>query len=226
MKRIFRSRLLVAAVCVLLAGLVAFVLLPNAMEQKENTAIVIRAAKDIPKGTQITEGHVERTEVGSYNLPGGTITDQTLAIGQYAALDILEHSSLTEKMLTSVKYETLIEEALAQGRSLITVSLSSVAAGGGGHVRSGDRVSILLYKEYEGADGQTVSLVEEPQILQGLLVYATQDSRANIMEGVLYEETPKSMTLLVTDAQAKALVAAEYGGQIHVKVLPTGEAAE
>lgn len=62
--------------------------LPKFYEDKSITKMVLRAAEDIPTGTEIQEKHLASAEVGNFGLPDDSISDKTLIIGKIAQTDI------------------------------------------------------------------------------------------------------------------------------------------
>lgn len=218
--RVLRSRVFIAILCFAIAAAIAFVLLPITQKNKESTVEIVRAVKDIPMGTQITEEYLSVVEVGAYRLPGETVYEKDAVIGQYAAIDIVKDSALLQAMFHETKETTKVEQALADGMKLVTISLSSIAAGGGGHIQSGDTVTVLVYKEVETETEEGIvtsnQVLENPDF-ENLLVYSLEDVQGrNLTDSTEEGQAPKSITLLVTEAQAVMLVDAEYSGNLHL----------
>ena len=72
--RILKNRIFLSALCIILAGIISFLLLPKLYADKGATVMVLRAAEDITAGTRIEDKHLATVEVGSFGLPDGIIS--------------------------------------------------------------------------------------------------------------------------------------------------------
>lgn len=82
--KLLKNRIFLSVLCLVLAAVVSFLLLPRFYENKSVTVMVLRAAEDIPAGTELAERHLVSVEVGGYGLPEGILNDKTLIIGKVA----------------------------------------------------------------------------------------------------------------------------------------------
>lgn len=73
--KLLKNRIFLSVLCIVIAAVVSFLLLPKLYENKANTVMVLRAAEDIPAGTEIQDRHLVSAEVGSYGLPEDVIND-------------------------------------------------------------------------------------------------------------------------------------------------------
>ncbi len=221
--KIFRNRIIIAIICIIFAAAIAFVLIPSINQNKEATVFIVRAARDIQMGNQIVEEDIVLVEVGAYNMRQDVLTDSSLAIGKFASIHIQEGDAVTTVKISDTRFESLTEEALHEGKQLVTVSLGTVAAGIGGHIHSGDIVSALIFISETDQSGVVTTRVERPGQLQKLMLFDLENAKAKsvgtkslIGSVVTDDDIPRTATLLVDEEQAKLLIQAEYTGKIHL----------
>ncbi|GHV10082.1 Flp pilus assembly protein CpaB [Clostridia bacterium] len=241
--KILRNRYLWGGVCIIVAIVIAFVILPLVMEAKESTTMVLRAVKYIEAGNQITAADFESVEVGAYNLPKDVIADSEVVIGKYVKTAIYPGDFFLLGKLSDERFTSLLEHAMADGKKLITVTIAANAAGVAGHLQAGDTVAVKYYKpeitethvvEETGETTQVVIPAEvyEPQELSRLTLFAVENAvTETIDENAAEDESvasagdkmvAKTATLIVTDEQAKILVEAEYSAKIHIIFVSRG----
>lgn len=231
--KLLKNRSVIAAACLILAAVVAFVMLPQFYNDREASVTVYRAAAFIPRGTLIGSQHIETADVGAFNLPDNVITDPELIIGLYALTDVPKDDLLFPEKLGDFLLSETLDDLMRHEQKLVTVTLPSNAAGVSGHLQSGDIVSVICYiaaheqfvtDENTGFDmrvnipAQTIIYPE----LMNISVYAIENAKAESMEelqnaeGTSVDTVPKTVTLIVTQEQAVKLVEAEYTGKIHL----------
>lgn len=88
MNKIFKNRFVVGVICLSLAVIIGFVLVPFVNNLTKNTVEVVRAKTDITMGTQLTEDMLEMVEVGKINLPHDTATDIKQVVNMFAEVDL------------------------------------------------------------------------------------------------------------------------------------------
>lgn len=80
----------------------------------ESTVVIIRAKKDIPEGTRITEDYVEAVTVSKLNVPGNVISEITNVVTQFATENIYEGEYISKdrisvKAVSKVNDSTLVK---------------------------------------------------------------------------------------------------------------------
>lgn len=202
-KRLFKNKVFIIVVCLLLAGYFSFVVLGNLYQDQAETITVVRLKNNVEAGTLITKDMVTEQTIGAYGVANSVITDKNAVIGMYAAVFIFEEDNLTAEKLSDKTVEVTADQRL------ITISVSSAAAGGGGYVQSGDEVDIVAYSK----DSETVE-----QSIQGVTVYSVKNDDMEDVKTVEKEKDkePAYITLIVTPQQAEVLVAMEYSDKIHL----------
>ncbi len=223
---LIKNRIFLSVLCLVLAAGVSFLLLPRFYEDKGATVMVLRAAQDIPAGTELAEHHLASVEVGGYGLPEGVLNDKTQIVGKVARTAIAKGDYFFPQKLGSFLADELLDRLVKNNRRLVTVSVPSIAAGLSSHLKAGDVVTVAIFLE-KASDGRDTS----PQViiypeLKGLETYGVENARTQdtaemreqqkSSQSANSDPVPKAVTLIVTEAQAEKLVQAEYTGKLHL----------
>jgi len=224
--KLLKNRIFLSILCLVLAAGVSFLLLPRFYENKSATVMVLRAAEDIPTGTELTEHHLVSVEVGRYGLPEGVLSDQSLIVGKVVQTAIAKGDYFFPQKLGSFVADELLDRIVKNNQRLVTISVPSIAAGLSSHLQVGDIVTIAVFME-KASSGQDFS----PQVilypeLHSLEVYSVENARtqdtAEVREqlsngqSTTGDPVPKAITLIATEAQAQKLIEAEYTGKLHL----------
>lgn len=224
--KLLKNRIFLSILCIVIAACVSFLLLPRFYEEKSATVMVLRASEDIPAGTEITDKYLANVEVGGYGLPQGFINDKALIVGKIAQTDIAKGDYFFPQKLGEFVVNELFDRVAGNNQRLVTISVPNIAAGLSSHLQNGDIVTVAVFLE-RASDGQDSS----PQVilypeLKGLEVYSVENARtqdtAEVRKQLSDSQSstgdpiPKAVTLIVTEAQAKRLIEAEYTGKLHL----------
>lgn len=224
--KLLKNRIFLSVLCLVLAAVVSFLLLPRFYADKSATVTVLRAAEDIPAGKELTEKQLASVEVGSYGLPEGVINDKAQLIGKVAQTDIAKGDYLFSQKVGDYLADALLDRIVKNNQRLVTISVPSVAAGLSSHLLAGDIVTVAVFLE-STANGQDSS----PQVilypeLKGLEVYSVENAKTQDTAEMREQQkesqsgssdpVPKAVTLIVTEAQAEKLIQAEYTGKLHL----------
>lgn len=232
--KLLKNRIFLSAVCIVLAGAIAFILLPKFYEDKSITTMVLRAAEDIPTGMEIQEKHLASAEVGNFGLPNDIINDKTLVIGKIAQTNIAAGDFLFPQKLGDYIANEKLDRIVKEDKRLVSITVPSIAAGLSSHLKSGDRVTVAVFanQNTEGYENQSaVSRVTLYPELKDLEVYGVDNARTQSTAEVREQQAegqpsgdpiPKAVTLIVTEAQAARLVEAEYTGKLHLIFMQRG----
>lgn len=234
--KLLKNRIFLSVLCFVLAAGVSFLLLPHFYADKNATTMVLRAAGDIKAGTEISEHDLVSVEVGSFGLPEGVLNDKAQIVGKVAQTDIAKGDYFFSQKLGKYLVSELLDRIEKNNQRLVTVSVPSIAAGLSSHLLAGDFVTVAVFME-KASDGQDSS----PQViiypeLHSLEVYSVENDRTqdtaemreqqkNSQSGTS-DPVPKAVTLIVTEAQAKELIQAEYTGKLHLIFEKRGEGFE
>ena len=213
--RILQNKVVVGGVCIVVAALFSFVLLPRINKGKSETEKVIKVNTDVPAGTQITDEMVTEVEVGKYGLSENVVRDKKQIVGKYTKISLTPEDIIMLSRFSEHIADEKLDRIVSDGKKLVTVTISTVASGVGNNLKSGDFVSVYYYADDE------VNALDE---LRDIEVYSVQNSKGVNLEKT-NEEDEKiacSITLIVDDVQAEKLVAAEYTGKIHTVLVKRG----
>lgn len=224
--KLLKNRIFLSVLCLLVAAGVSFLLLPRFYEDKSATVMMLRAAQDIPAGTELTEQHLVSVEVGKYGLPEGVLKDKTEIVGKVAQTAIVKGDYFFPRKLGSFMVSAQLDRIVKNDQRLVTISVSSIAAGLSSHLLAGDIVTVAVFMD-KASDVQDSS----PQVilypeLKGLEVYGVENARTqdtgqmreqqNNSQSGSSDPVPKAVTLIATEVQAEKLIQAEYTGKLHL----------
>ena len=234
-------RMIIVIFLVAVAAFVAFFVMPRMYEKEEATASIIMLRQNVAAGTRIDSTMVIATEVGAYGLNSGVIKDASQVVGKYAvqpisSKDLLFAEKFSDAPPSGMEEEELPDVELNNGQMLLTLELSSIAAGAAGKIAPGDTVNTAVFTlgnsngyiydtnlAYD-ADGQPISAdaVIFPPSLQNLTVYRVQTAQltsvkqdATVSSSSNNGRIPVYITLIVTQAQADLLLEYSYSNVVH-----------
>ncbi len=210
--------------CLLITVLLMFVVQPMLYKSQSKIAEIVVATTYIPKGTEITSTNVQVKEVGSYGLPTQVITDKTLVIGQRAQVDIVSGDYITAGKIGDKRDALDAGEILKAGKSLVTVTLDTAAAGVSTNLVRSDFVNVAIAKE----DDMGQITIIEPADLKNIQVFSIENTRGQNVESLRAASAESddiiasTATLIVNGYQANELIKAEYTGKIHLIFVKRG----
>ena len=209
--KFLQNKIFIGAVCIVVAGIFAFGVLPSMYKGKGGTEKIVKLNATVSAGTKIDESMLVETEVGSFGLPENVIRKKEDVVGKFARAEISADDLIVKSKLSDYAANEKLDNILANGQKLITVTLPSIAAGVGNHLQRGDVISLICYV------GDAPVIYEE---LKNLEVYSIENDDAQNIEDANTEEDEAdkiaaTLTLIVNDVQAEKLVSAEYSGKLH-----------
>ena len=226
MKKILRNRTVLGIACIVLSLIICFGLTPLFNRVVSEKVSVIQVTGDIQRGEFIASNKVKKVEVGGYNLPSSIIKNEANIVGKYAMADLhvgdyILSAKISESPLVNYEYLTGFDGA----KRAISVSVKSLAAGLSGKLEAGDIVSVLAT---DFGDLRETITPEELKYVEVLAVTVSNGLDTNEYEKdpkriESEKELPATITLKVTDAQAKRLAEMEAKGKIHMVFVFRGE---
>lgn len=222
---IFKNRTVVGVFCIVLSLLICFGITPLFNKGISQKTEIVRVAKDIKTGDEITKDMVQTVEVGGYNLPQNVISKKDTVVGSYALADM----SVGDYILNTKVSKTPADENaylynLDGSRQAVSITIKSFANGLSGKLKSGDIVSVIApdYKK----QGATV-IPTELKYVEVISVTASSGYDANTGEQKEKSKTderelPSTVTLLVTPEQGNILASLEADGGIHLSLVYRG----
>ena len=218
--KIFRNRTVIGVLCILLALIICFGVTPLFSRSASEKTEIVRVAKDIKEGDEITAEMIQTVEVGAYNLPQNLMTDKKEVVGKYATADLAAGDYILSSKLSAVPAaENAYLYNLDGTKQAISVTIKSFAVGLSGKLESGDIVTVIV-ADYQGK-GET-AIPPELQYVEVISVTASSGYDANTGEVVDEKELPSTVTLLVTTEQAKVLAELEQDSELHLALVYRG----
>jgi hypothetical protein len=117
-----KNRTVVGAVCIAVALIVGFVLVPIVSNSASASVTVVRAKQDIPVGTLIKKDMLDTVSVGKKGLSDNVLHDVNDVVGKYAAVVITAEDNISASKLSS----TGSMYNLNDGQLLISVAVKSL----------------------------------------------------------------------------------------------------
>ena len=233
MAKVLKSKLVVGIVCVLLAAVFSFVLLPRLYASKSQTTNVIKLSEDVPAGTVITDSMLTTATVGSYGLPGSVITDALQAVGKVASENLYAGDYLTgNRLITAQEYDALVEsqtKGLEDGYCLVTLKLTTASSGVASVLRSGHIVDAHECIENEDKSITVEKVISNLYVydvlnadLQSLRELDTAYEEALVKEDTDYDFEPVFVVFRCTEQQAQTLIRLERMEALHLTLQRTG----
>jgi pilus assembly protein CpaB len=219
---IFKNRTVIGVICILLALVICFGITPLFNKSISQKTEIVRVAKAVSAGDQVTADMVQTVEVGSYNLPANVYHDAASVVGKYAVTDLAAGDYiLPSKLSDSPATENSYLYTLDGTKQAMSVTIKSFATGLSGKLKSGDIVSVLVADYQE--TGKTVT-PPELQYVEIISVTASTGYDANTGEATTEDEKelPSTVTVLVRHEQAQVLAGLEQDAKIHLTLIYRG----
>ncbi len=226
MIKYIKNRYVIFALCLILAGVIAFVIVPKSNKNMAELVDVVKVTRQIEKNTQITEDMLEIKQLPKQAVTENTITDKDKIVGKIAAVQLLPEDNLVVQKFADISsasdkafYEMDNSENLA-----ISVTVDSLASSVSGKIMPGDVVSVYgflnetkMLAEY--TDLQYVEVIGVSNSSAEELSTRNSDSETDSSDKVI----PSTVTLSVNRNQAQELVILENTGSIHIVFVGRGE---
>ena len=219
---IFKNRTVIGVICIVVALLICFGITPlfnKSISQKEE---IVRVAKAVNAGEQITADMVQSVEVGAYNLPANVFHDTASVVGKYAVTDMaVGDYILPAKLSDAPAAENAYLYNLDGTKQAMSVTIKSFATGLSGKLQSGDIVSVIVADYMD--TGETVT-PPELQYVEIISVTASTGYDANTGEANTEDEKelPSTVTFLVLPEQASVLAELEQDAKLHLALVYRG----
>lgn len=223
---LFKNRTVVGVICILLSLLICFGVTPLFNKSISQKTEIVRVAKEIKAGDEITKDMIQTVEVGGFGLPENVIRQSETVIGKYAKADLsVGDYILNTKLSDTPAAENAYLYNLDGTKQAMSVTIKSFANGLSGKLQSGDIVSVIApdYKK----QGATV-IPAELKYVEVISVTASSGYDANTGEvpaGDDERELPSTVTLLVSPEQSKILAELESDGKLHLSLVYRGSHA-
>jgi len=196
----------------------------SVIDARIETAPVVRAAVQIPRGRMITPGDIEIAPWPKSMLPEGALTNLEDALERAAMAPIMAGEPVLDGKLAAIDAGRGLAALIPRGMRAYTIQASQVAANVAGFILPGNRVDILLTLKGRTNDdtggGSTTTLLQAVEILAvDQQLEAPADNKVDLT-GL------RSLTLLVTPKQASLLDLGQHMGQLTLSLRNPEDAEE
>lgn len=217
-----KNRTVIGVICIMLSLLICFGLTPLFNKGISQKTEIVRVAKEIKVGDEITKDMVQVVEVGSFNLPENIIRTKDNVIGKYATSDLgIGDYILNTKLSDIPATENAYLYNLDGSKQAMSITIKSFANGLSGKLQSGDIVSVIApdYKK----QGTTV-IPPELKYVEVISVTASSGFDANTGEQGIEDERelPSTVTLLISPEQGNILAELEADSKPHLSLVYRG----
>ena len=125
---LFKNRMVVGVLCIVLSLLICFGLTPLFNKGISQKTEIVRVTKEIKVGEIITQDKVKTVEVGGYNLPENVIRTKANAVGTYALADLsIGDYILNTKVSKTPSAENAYLYHLDGSKQAISITIKSFA---------------------------------------------------------------------------------------------------
>lgn len=226
MMKYIKNRYVIFALCLILAGVIAFVIVPKSNKNMAESVDVVKVTKQIEKNTQITEDMLEIKHMPKQAVTQNTITDKKQIVGKVSNVQLLPEDNLVMQKFTDVGTETdkALYEMDNSEQLAISVTLANLASSVSGKIQPGDVVSVygFINETKQLADYTDLQYIEVIGVSNSSaeeLSTRNSDSETDSSDKVV----PATVTLSVNRNQAQELVVLENTSSIHIVFVGRGE---
>lgn len=219
MKKLLKSRVLWASVCIILALGLFFILMASFKSQYK-TVSVIKVVQEIKKGDVITDDMIAKTSIINLDVNPQMVQDEKEIVGRYATTDFSpDDFVLRSKLADSLPTAELKLEELDGTRLAISILIKSYSSGMSDKLAPGDIVSCIVTTK----DGTSIpSALTYVEVLTVTTASGTDKQQA----GEQLAEGLETVTVLATPAQATLLGGYDKTANIHFALVYRGDEAK
>lgn len=226
MMKYIKNRYVIFVLCLILAGVIAFVIVPKSNKNMAESVDVVKVTKQIEKNTQITEDMLEIKHMPKQAVTQSTVTDKKQIVGKVSNVQLLPEDNLVMQKFTEVGTETdkALYEMDNSEQLAISVTLANLASSVSGKIQPGDVVSVygFINETKQLADYTDLQYIEVIGVSNSSaeeLSTRNSDSETDSSDKVV----PATVTLSVNRNQAQELVVLENTSSIHIVFVGRGE---
>lgn len=216
MKKLLKSRIVWASVCIILAVGLFFFLMASFKSQYK-TVSVIKVVQEIKKGDVITDDMIAKTSIVNLDVNPQMVQDEKEIVGRYATTDFSpDDFVLRSKIADSLPSAELKLEELDGSRLAISIQIKSFSAGMSDKLAPGDIVSCVVTTNEGTSIPSALTYVE-------VLTATTANGKDKQHAGEQLEEGLETITVLATPAQATLLGGYDKTANIHLALVYRGD---
>lgn len=237
--RFFKNRFVIGILCIIIALLIAFFALPSLQSGSQGAYFsAVRMKQPIEAGTQLTAEMLETVSVPETLVEGG-ISDISLAVGKYTAVDLYAGDYLSaDKLSDTLAEQNSFPAGTAKGKTVVSVTLSTLASGVSGRLLPGDIVTVMALPKSSPNQALGVEPEMKETVLSGATIYpelqyievcmvTASDGADASVEAQPNEDTknnlPVTVSFYATEQQALLLAELENQNIIHLAFVARGK---
>jgi pilus assembly protein CpaB len=239
--KLLRNKFVIGVLCIIAGVFISFAALPALQGNMQGTyASALRMKETVQAGKQITVDMLETVSVPE-NLVQDGIGNVSDAVGKYANTELYTGDYLTNaKVSATLGGQSALSAGTAKGKMVMSVTVSSLAAGVSGRLLPGDIVSVIAVPKDSanqalgvepGTAGQNNSravIYPELQYIEVCMVTATDGADASVSDNPGKDDKnslPATVSIYVNRDQALRLAELEQNSTIDFAFVARGEAA-
>jgi pilus assembly protein CpaB len=207
----------IAIVCGLIAAVLSYQYL-HAVKNRyrpDDLVKVVKALKDIPKDTMITDDKVTVIEIPSKYSHPDALQSREAVIGKTAFVDInAGEEILSRKIVGDANRKDRLAYNVPQGMRAVSIPVDDVS-GVGNYIKPGDKVDVMATVDIDTGGGGNTYTVLTLQNIEVLAVGSFKD-----MSGKKTDNSKPILILAVSVAQASPLVLASERGNLRLLLRP------
>lgn len=221
-KELIKNKLVLGIVCIIIAGSIAFVIMPLTQSILSRSVIAIKIKTDVREGEILTSDKLEITKIGGFNAPINIIENIEDAEGAFAKIDMLAGDVLTSgKISSDIISDFKYLADLPKEKMAISFNMGDVSSSLSGKIRSRDIVRFYISND----EKETFS----PAELQYVEVLAVTNADFNDIDNNTTSDEDSAakeiitVTVIATDAQAKLIAGYNSSDKIHLALVQRGD---
>ena len=234
--KFLKSKIFLGAVCVLLAAVIAFAVLPRFYQAQSRTETVVRVTRDVSAGTVLTAAMLSEVEVGAYGLSDKVIRVKSDAVGKVASEPLHAGEFLwSERVMTREDYKKATQtesRGLTAGKCLVTVEFPDASAAIAGILRGGDVVDVYACTQDEDRNYAVELSLADMHVydvmnsdLESLSLLDKKIEEAAEGDETLYDLRPAFVIFRCTEDEAATLILLQQDNALHLTYRKTEGAA-
>jgi pilus assembly protein CpaB len=181
-----------------------------------DTAKVVVAAVDLPRGSHVTPLQVKLIDVPKDQVPARAVTKTEDAVNRAVTMPMFKDEPLHEGKLAPKGSRGSMSWVTKPGMRAFTIQTQNMSAGVAGFVMPGDRVDVLLAMSNDTNDGSGGAATTT--LLQNVEVMAVDQVIEAPAANKVDSSQMRSVTLQVTPDQALVLDLGQTKGTLHLSL--------
>ncbi len=220
MKNLFKNRIVVGLICIIVSLVICFGLTPMFNDALASVVEIVRVNTDIKAGEAITDRMLTTVEVGGYNLPADVVYRMEDVVGKYANMDLCKGDYiLTGKLSDTPLLKNGYLTGLDGTNRAISITIKSFAAGLSGKLEKGDIVSLIASDAGDMRETVMFPELQYVEVIAATLSDGRDNDRQEEEDGM---GLASAITVLATPQQARLLAELEQTSSIHVALVYRG----